>query len=263
MQKRIRFFSQFFFFLIISLLIYFVSQTGPGKNILSVIQVGLSPFSHLTFQVHALTHTGPPTRVEQLEQEVNDLRLKLSAKKDQDKEIEALRDQFKETAVSPRSLRPAKIIGLRGFIPGYPLPDELTIDKGHRDGVMEGQVIVVRNNIIGRVEKTSEHISLVELLTKEDVSLTAVTSETGALGVAKGQGEGGIIIDNVLLSESLKVGDLVLSKGSVDGSGKGAPPNLVVGKIHSIEKKPSALFQTAKLDTLVRITNISTVFILQ
>ncbi len=263
MQKRIRFFSQFFFFFIVSLLLYFVIQTRPGKNVLSIAQVGLSPFSHLRFQVHALTHSGPLTKVEMLEQEINDLRLQLSAKKDQDKEIEALRDQFKETAVSPRSLLPAKIIGLRGFIPGYPLPDEITIDKGQRDGVIEGQVIVVKNNVIGRVEKTSEHISLVELLTKENVSLTAVTSETGALGVAKGQGEGGIIIDNVLLSESLKVGDLVLSKGSVDGSGKGAPPNLVVGKIHSVEKKPSALFQTAKLDTLIKITNISTVFILQ
>jgi rod shape-determining protein MreC len=152
---------------------------------------------------------------------------------------------------------------LRGFIPGYPLPDEITIDKGKGDGVMEGQVVVVKNNVIGRVEKTSEHISLVELLTKENVSLTAVTSETGALGVAKGQGEGGLIIDNVLLSESLKVGDLVLSKGSVDGSGRGAPPNLVIGKIHSVEKKASALFQTAKLDSLIKITNISTVFILQ
>lgn len=263
MQKRIRFFSQFLFYLILSIFTYFFFQTHPGKGVLSIIQTGLSPFVHVAFQVQAISPRKSSSKEELLQEEVNALKIKLSEKKDQEKEIEALRDQFKETAISPRSLLPSKIVGLRGFIPGYPLPDEIIVDKGEKDGVRVGQAVIIGRNIIGRVETVSPKVSLIELLTKEDVSLTVAASETGALGVVKGQGDGEILMDNVLLSESLKVGDLVLSKGSIDVSGNGAPPNLVVGKIHSIEKKPSALFQTAKIDSLIKITSESLVFILQ
>lgn len=263
MQKRIRFFSQFFFYLVLSIFTYFFFQTNPGKAVTSFLQAGLSPFAHLAFQVQAISPQKSSSKIDLLEAEVNALKLKLSEKKDQEKEIEALRDQFKETSISPRSLLPAKIIGLRGFIPGYPLPDEIIVDKGENDGVKVGQAVIIGRNIIGRVETVSQRVSLIELLTKEDVSLTVAASETGALGVAKGQGEGGILLDNVLLSESLQIGDLVLSKGSVDVANNGAPPNLVVGKIRSIEKKPSALFQTAKIDSLIKITSESLVFILQ
>ena len=71
-----------------------------------------------------------------------------------------------------------------------------------------------------------------------------------------------MILDNVLLTENLKNGDLVLTKGDVNLNGEGFLPGLIVGKIISVEKSPSALFQKAQVEGLVDVTKLSTVFVI-
>lgn len=263
MQKRARFLSPFVFFLILSIIFYGVFQLKAGENVLSFLSLPIKPLMYLPGKVEAVTDGGPKTEVERLEEEVGNLRQEIATYKERDREIQALRDQFKETAVSPRSLLPAKIIGLRGFVPGIAVPDFITIDKGENDGVRVGQTVIIKNSVVGKINKVTKTMSLVSLVTNENESVTALTTDTNALGVVKGGGDGELILDNVLLSDSLKVGDMVVTKGSVDLEKDGVPPGLVIGRIRSVEKKPSALFQNAKLDSPVKITYVSDVFILQ
>ena len=69
------------------------------------------------------------------------------------------------------------------------------------------------------------------------------------------------MIKNVVLSDKLTVSDLVLTKGDID-LGRGYPPDLIVGKIVSVDKKASSLFQSAQVISLVDITRVPIVFII-
>ncbi len=71
-----------------------------------------------------------------------------------------------------------------------------------------------------------------------------------------------MLLDNVLLSEQLNVSDIIVSKGDIDTEGKGFPRNLVVGRVTSIEKKPSALFQTARVKSNLDMSKLSLVFVI-
>ena len=72
-----------------------------------------------------------------------------------------------------------------------------------------------------------------------------------------------MLLDNVLLSVELKKDADVLTKGDVNEKREGYPPNLIVGKIISIEKKQSDLFQRASVKSPVDFKNLEYVFILK
>ena len=83
-----------------------------------------------------------------------------------------------------------------------------------------------------------------------------------AQGLIKGQGNGQIVLDNVLLSEKIENGDLVVTGGTKDIEGIGLPPDLVIGKIYALQKNPSALFQKAEVKSFIDSVQLSTLFII-
>src|SRR5258708_2618243 len=103
----------------------------------------------------------------------------------------------------------------------------LIFHAGKSEGVSAGAVVVVKNEAIGIITDGSAHFSVVQLMSGKQSSIPAKTSRASAIGIAKGNGNGDIIMDNVLLSSELQVNDIVVTKGSQDESGKGYPPDLV------------------------------------
>ncbi|MBI2443196.1 MAG: hypothetical protein HYV40_04810 [Candidatus Levybacteria bacterium] len=175
-------------------------------------------------------------------------------------EIRALRDQFETTSIPSNTLLPAKIIGYEGYLPGVSRPTQLVVDKGSEDGVIAGLAVVYKNNLVGRVVKTVAHRSLVELLSKSGWSLTAKTSKTNADGLLRIE-DGDILLQNVVLSDTLEKKDIVVTKGDQRIGQGGFPPDIVVGEIVSVDKKPSSLFQSAKVQSSVDVIHLTTVFI--
>ena len=129
----------------------------------------------------------------------------------------------------------------------------MIIDKGSTDKIKEGDSIVYKDNLLGKVGKTSPHFSIVYLLNHKGISFTATTTKTEASGIVKGVGDAGIILDNTLLSDKLDQGDTVVTKDQ---------PILVVGKIISVNKKASNLFQSADIKSLVDTQKLKMVFVL-
>lgn len=261
MRKSARRIPVFFFFLFLSFIFYAVFQTALGKNILGEVQLWIHPLQNGMVSLFE-TAKGKLTKEEALRLEIAQLRSQLVEQRELEKEIQALRDQFAVTTPPSKNLIPAKIVGLMSFLPGLTLPDQLIIDKGEKDGVKKGCMVVYKNTLLGRVTKTSPHLSVVDLTFKKGFSITAQTSQTGALGVVRGLGDGEIILDTVVLSDTLKKGDYVLTKGSMQEDGTGSPPGLIIGTILSLDKKPSALFQTARLLRPLDVTRLSTIFVI-
>lgn len=175
------------------------------------------------------------------------------------RENAALSDQFQTSYPRSSKLFKAEIIGAPSFIPGVSLPTTFIINKGSKDNLKVGQAVVVKDNLVGIISRVSVNLSKVNIINNSPSSFTAKT-ENGALGVVRGT-NGGLILDNVLLSENIKVGEIVLTYGDIDFEGVGIPPNLVVGQIKSVEKSASDLFQKAKIESFVDFTRLLTIFV--
>lgn len=190
---------------------------------------------------------------QQLLQENNQLRVQLADMQEVEKDNQALHDQFQTTTPAPKNLLPADVIGLQ--------QNALLIDKGIVDSVHLGDVIVVKDNLIGKVTKITAHIALVTLLSDPSTSFTAETTKTSASGIVRAMGDGTTVLENVVLTDKLEKNDLVITKGDLDLHGNGYPPKLVVGKIVSVDKQASSLFQAAKIQSLVDISQVRMVFV--
>lgn len=254
MRKKENYFFIFVFFLILSVALFKFLGLSPFFGISQLLENSTVFLQSKTYDLLNLPKIFGNTEVEKLKEENAALYKKLVNQQELERENSALRDQFRTIFPVSSTLLPAKIIGAPSFIPGVNAPESFTLDKGTKDKVKVGQAVIFKDNLIGKISRVSLSLSVVELLTNKDSLLTVRTLKTNALGVVKGQGNGEMILENVLLSENLMVLDVVETLDD--------PGNLVVGKIESVDKKPSSLFQAAKIKSIIDFSKLSTVFII-
>jgi len=169
------------------------------------------------------------------------------------KENMALNDQFHSSFSRSLDLLKADIIGS--------WEESFVINKGSKDGLKVGQGVLSGDFVVGKIAKISQNLSVVSLIIDSSLAFSALDLETNALGVARGGGDH-LLLSETLLSETLKVSDTIVTKGDMDESGIGYPPNLIVGRIAAVEKNPSALFQSAKVKSPIDFSKLSTVFVI-
>lgn len=258
MQKRSNFFYIFLSFLLLIASVFILSSFGLLKVPASILSAVFSPIQGAAYSVSNIK--GESKEVALLKEENENLREEISKSRYKEEDIKALRDQFENAFPRSQILIPADVIGSPNFVPGVTTPTELIINRGEQDGVKKGNAVVFKNNLIGVVVDTLIGTSKVSLITSPNLSFTAQT-EMGTTGVVKGDGSKDIILENVVLSDKLEKGDTVLTRGNASDDGVGIYPNLTIGKIVSVDKKASDLFQRAKIQTLVDLARISKVFI--
>lgn len=261
MKNRNSFIPFFIVFFTISLLLIFIGRLGLLNGIVSLINKGAVPVKSSTLNIFGYQNKN----IRDLVSENAKLKKELSDRQNLILENEALRDQFAKSDAKSLELLPARVIGFPGFVPGVSLPEYLIIDKGLKSGVKKGSTIVIENYLIGKVVDVKPDFSKAELLNNKNSSFTAkVASLDGAeaTGVIRGQNDA-MNFENILLTLMIKKDDQVLTKGDKDEFGIGYPPDLIVGKILTVEKNSSDLFQKAKVKSFVDFTNLKTVFILR
>lgn len=236
---------------VIALLIICVSLFAHVKGI-SVIQRIFSPLQMT--MLHTSQKLQKPSQLDLLKTENAQLLTQLAQQQQLERENQALRDQFAVTTPQPQNLLPASIVAMPSFVPGVSNPEDIVIDKGSLAGLSHGNNVVVKGSLIGTVDTVNKYTADIILITNDTVFFTAKDSTTGALGILKGQGNGEMIFDNVLLSDKLAAGDVVVTDYSTQ---------LVIGKITSVEKNPSDLFQKARVESLIAIPQLTMVFVLQ
>lgn len=255
MKKNGNFFSIFLIFLLLSIFIFGLSKTGFLRGTIGLLETIILPVQETLFSFrNSIIKDSNNEKLKNLEEENKVLIKKLADFQNIIKENNALKDQFQTSNPKSINLLPAKIVGNK--------EEYLIIDKGKKDNVKVGLAVVSKDNLVGKIVKVSENVSMVDIMTNKNLSFIAKTS-SGAQGVVKGKGNDEIILENVLLFEELKVFDLVLTKGDLDIKEMGFPQGLIVGKIISVDKKPSALFQSAKVKSLINFNKLEMVFIIK
>lgn len=243
-------------FLCVLILVFSLSGKLKFLTFLEKPTSAIQGFSYKLIQ--KLPFVSESAKVKRLEDENLNLLSKIADFEKLKRENAALSDQFQTSNPQNSQLLKAEIIGAQSFVPGVSTPNNFIINKGLKDDLKVGMVVIIKNNLIGIISEASNNLSEVKLISNPSLSFTAKT-ETGAVGIVKG-GES-LTINSILLSENIKQGELVLTKGDIGSSGIGIPPDLVVGKIISVEKNPSDLFQKAKIESLINFINLSIVFV--
>jgi len=250
MQKRRSFFPTFLIFFTLSILLFLLSRGGFLNGLTGFFETVTVPLQGVVF---GTTHPARGGDAARLGDENRKLSSQIVKQTELVRENQALRDQFKTSNPAPATLLPAAVIGN--------FDNRLTLDRGKADRVEKGDVVVVRDNMIGKIDKVSQHLSTVNLVIASNILFTAKTLKTESIGILKGQGSG-LILDNVNLTDRLDKDDLVVTKGDEDLGNSGFPPGLVVGKIISVNKKTSNLFQSAEVASMVDFGKLETVFVI-
>lgn len=257
MIKRQQYLPVFIFFLLLSILVMIVFR--DNRVLPAVMQKLFSPIEEVVLRTSLITSS---SEINALKEQNLSLTEKLVADKKLRDENAALRDQFQTENSNTKQLLPVRITGMPEFLPGVSLPEYLVIDRGIKDRIRVGQVVVYKDTLIGIVVHVNTSFSQVTLMTNAASATTARTMNTSALGVAKGLGNGEMILDNVTMSDHLEKDDMVVTNGDQKADGTGFPSGLVIGKITSVEKNPSAIFQKAKIASMVDISKLTTVFVI-
>ncbi len=264
MQKRENFIPFFLVFFSFSIVLILTGKSGIFTTVSSIFNKTLNPAKATTLNTFGMQSL-QNKMVRELSEQNAILRKEVSEKQSLITENKALKDQFAKSSSTSQSLLPAKVVGYPGFIPGVTLPDYLVIDKGSKDEVKIGSPIVVGDYLIGKVVSLTHDFSRIELVNNKNSLFSAKVVPTDGAeisGIVKGRGDA-LVFDNILLTSNIKKDEMVLTKGGQNEQGRGYPPDLIVGKIVSVEKKSSDLFQKAKVVSFVNFPGLTTVFVLK
>ena len=256
-MRNLRFFPLFIVFFALALLLFIGALTGLLTPVSGFFESAFLPFARTLYSVHK---TSVP---DVLTQENQSLHSQLAHLHSLEQDNAALHDQFQAQKMQSSHLLPARIVGAPGFLPGNSAVETYIIDKGKSDGIKPGEAVVYKDSVVGKISQVSVHLSVVTLITNKASTFAAQTSETKSLGVIIGLGNEAMLLTNVVLSDSLKKGDLVMTKGDINSQGIGYPPGLIVGKIIAIDKRSSALFQAAAVETQLDFSKLTQVFIIK
>ena len=239
-------------FLLVSFLA-FLNPTFPPFKIVRGFAQAIFSVPKLALYTVKLGFLSEGKEVSQLKDENRKLYEKLSDFDRLKRDNEALRSQFEISSAASQNLLLAKVIGFLGPLSN---PTSLIIDKGEIDGVKNGQAVVSGKNLVGKIENISEKFSQVMLPVNKNFTVLGKSSNNNSQGIVRGENDF-ILFDQIVITEKVEDQEVVLTKGEDNG----IQSDLIVGKISSVNRRESAPFQTAKIESLVPFSKLETVFI--
>jgi rod shape-determining protein MreC len=138
--------------------------------------------------------------------------------------------------------------------PGF-LSNMVYIDRGSEDGVHTDAAVLSGDGIIGRIILVTKHQSQVQLITNPDASIGVLLERTRTPGVLRGSGDPLLEMAYVGNTESVEVGDIVVSSG-LDGI---YPKGMPIGKVVD-SSKGKGVFRSIKVEPridLIRVEEVS------
>lgn len=165
-------------------------------------------------------------------------------------EAQSFLDQEKTLSERVFNLTPARPIGFARF---------LLIDKGREDGLKQNQVVVFKDNYIGKILEAEPRKSKIILASDPDSRISAFSqSESGrAKGILLGQFGSEMLLDKILHEEPIKEGDLIYSEGQEVE----IPRGLILGQVSQVIEKDNEIFKQARIKPVFDIADLEVVFV--
>lgn len=174
------------------------------------------------------------------------------------KENEALKSQFEVSPDYSQSLVAAKVIG---FLGERNNPSAFVINAGEDTKIEKGMPVIFDKYLVGKVSSVSKKYSVVMTVYNHEFSTLVKLPQTGANGIIIGSNDF-MVMDQVVITDTLEKGGIVVTKGEVKENGIGVFPDIIVGKIKSISKNETAPFQSAQVLPIIDYSRITDVFVI-
>ena len=177
-------------------------------------------------------------------------------------EIKKLKEElYIETVLSDYEYLNATVIS-RNSLYWYNI---LTIDKGSKNGIKEGMVVINSTGLIGKIINVSKYSSDVKLITTNDtnnkISVTITNGDKRLTGLINSYvyEEGYLKVEGISNTETVMIGDLVYTSGL----GGVFPSGILIGTVENITTdvydlakiinvKPSANFDDINYVTILK-----------
>ncbi len=111
---------------------------------------------------------------------------------------------------------------------------------------------------MGRIVEASSHVSKILLLIDESSNIDALVQENRIQGILQGAGSLGCSLKYVSKTETVNVGNIVISSGL---SGL-FPKGLLLGSVKSVDKTDSGLFQKVDVAPFVDFARLEEVMVI-
>jgi rod shape-determining protein MreC len=136
----------------------------------------------------------------------------------------------------------------------------LTVNRGSKDGVGPGMVVLGGAGVLGQVVDSALYFSKVLLLSDSNSAVSAIIQRNRVQGILKGVGSGKSRLVYVDKEADVEVGDAVVTSG-LDGV---FPKGLLLGEVNAVEDGPvSDLFQMVGVTPVVDLQRVEEVLILK
>ena len=142
--------------------------------------------------------------------------------------------------------------------------NNLTIDKGSKNGIKKGDAVITNKGLIGRIINISNFSSTVKLLTSDEISnkisIKIDSNDEYLYGLLTGYDKENNVykIEGITDSNKIKKGNLVTTTGLTDYF----PSGIVIGKVSKIVKDEYDLDSVVEVKPSVDFENISIVTVL-
>jgi rod shape-determining protein MreC len=210
-------------------------------------------------------------QVEELQATVNDLAAQSARLKEVEAENLQLRELLNFLPVNPslRSYVGGDVIGqggLSGLVEAEVVGQDpnpyifyVIINRGGRDGLEIGMPVVAGGGrLVGRVAEVRPRWAKVQLLIDPGSQVNGVVQSSRVTGLATGQPDGSLYLEQVSQSEQLNVGDTVVTSGR----GGLMPKGLIIGQVAAIERRSIDLYQRAVLRPAVDFRRLEMVLVI-
>ena len=132
------------------------------------------------------------------------------------------------------------------------------IDKGSSSGLTVGMPVTSSAGVIGQIVECGATSSTVRLITDENSSVSAMVQSSRAQGMLQGSATGSVSLELIRSSQTVNIGDVVVTSGL----GGVFPKGLPLGKVTSVENNPGSLYLNVVVDPFAHTEGFEEVLVI-
>ena len=140
-----------------------------------------------------------------------------------------------------------------------PFLQALYINKGRKEGLVQGMPVLHPDGVVGRLERTADHYAQVLLLNDPGFAVDCLTQRSRVRGVWTGHPEGYCQVKYVSRTEDIQAGDIIITSG-LD---KLFPKGLYLGRVKRVVSQIKGSFLFVEVTPEVNLGQIEEVLVLQ
>ena len=212
----------------------------------------VSPFRNFISDV---THLGRTrNQIERLKAENDALRLTLTNRQVADAQLKQLKSALNLAGKGGYKVVNARVIS-QGSSSSF--TQTITIDAGTRNGIHTNMTVISGFGLVGVVKIAYTESSIIQLASDPAFRIGARIAKSQQIGILTGQGTRKGVLQLLDNSETVKVGDAIVARGSANN--RPFVPGVPIGEVTAVDNAAGAVTQTADVKYYVNFSTLGVV----